>query len=31
MGVYQYPAIEDYWGEGVKHPEFHKMSYNRYE
>jgi len=32
MGVYQYPGIEDYWfgGQGVKHPEFEKMSCNRY-
>jgi len=32
IGVYQYPGIEDYWsgGQGVKHPEFEKMSCNRY-
>jgi len=31
MGVYDYPAIADYWGDGVKHPEFHQMSCNRYQ
>ena len=33
MGVYRYPGIVNYWsgGQGVKRPEFEKMSCNRYQ
>jgi len=32
IGVYRYPAMEDYWAEneGVKYHEFEKMCCNRY-
>ena len=31
MGVYHYPAIAEYWGDRVKHPEFHQISCHQYQ
>lgn len=31
MEVYHYPAIADYWGDEVKHSEFHQMSCIQYQ